>query len=110
MGQSAHRRKIKRLFRLQEETPKSQYSAVANAWMKSWCVEIRRRADLLGAPAAWAFLEDPELIALVKELDPDGKLSVMEDLQRFVVEAIAAVSDKHLGRLSKPSGVAIRRN
>lgn len=107
-SRTARRRLHKRLARL-KETPASEYSRVASTWTKSWRIEVRRRAQDLGAPAAWALLEEPQVVEVVKLLDPEGKLGVLEDLQRIVVEAIAEVSDKHLGRLSKPVGVRIRR-
>lgn len=94
------RYRLHQRLKMLKETPEENYSRLASTWLKSWRTEILKRTSSLGAAAAWAYLKEPQVAEVVKVLDPDGDLVVMETLNRIVVEAIAKASDKHLGKLA----------
>ena len=73
-----------------------------------WQGEANRRAERLGAPAAWQLLSEPTVTARLWRLDPSGELA--QDLARLIAEAVARASDARLVRSCRPVGVAVERH
>jgi len=99
---NGHKRLARSLKRL--EAP---YSALACRWLACWRAEARRRAALLGAPAAWALLREPGVVARLRALDPGGELA--QDLARVCAEAVAWAADPRLARGCRPGSAPARR-
>ena len=105
-SRSARRNGHKRLARSLKAS-EAPYSALVCRWLAAWRAEAQRRARLLGAPAVWALLRGPRVVALLRQLDPSGELA--QDLARLCAEAVAAVSDPRMARGCRPASVPARR-
>ena len=105
-SRSVRRRQHKRLARLGDLTP-GQRRAVAVWWLLRWRKEAQHRARSLEALAAWDLADDPQIRAVVQQLDDCGELQ--SDLQQVCAEAVAGMAGRHLIAASRPSADRSRR-
>ncbi|HEX6985929.1 MAG TPA: hypothetical protein VF170_11160 [Planctomycetaceae bacterium] len=85
-----HHRRLEALRRFSE----AGRSRAATRMLIGWCVEARRRAASLGAPAVWALADAPHVKAAARRVDPGGELYA--ELRRACAEAVADVAGRHL--------------
>jgi hypothetical protein len=76
-------------------------------WLKRWQKEAQHRAQSLGAPAVWDLAADPQIRAVVEQLDDSGELQ--SDLRWVCAEAVASVAGRHLITGSRPVADRARR-
>jgi hypothetical protein len=105
-SRSARRNQHKRLAR-SLKSAEAPHSPLACRWLAFWQGEAIRRAERLGAPAAWQLLSEPTVTARLWRLDPSGELA--QDLARLIAEAVARASDSRLVRRGRPVGVVVER-
>jgi hypothetical protein len=92
-SRNARRNQRKRLAHSLQEAEASHLDQVCY-WLARWRREARRRAQFLGAPAAWRLITEPAVQRLVAQLDPSGELA--QELGRVCAEAVAWASGSRL--------------
>ena len=99
-SRSVRRRQHKRLEAFNHLSAAGR-SRTATRVLIGWRAEARRRAGNLGAPAAWALADAPQIKAVARQLDPAGELHA--ELRRACAEAVAEVAGRHLALGGRPA-------
>jgi len=104
-SRSSQRRQHKRLARSLKRV-EAGHSPLACRWLAEWHAVAIRRAERLGAPAAWRLFSEPVVVKQLRKLDPSGELR--QDLARLIAEAVARASDGRMVRSCRPVMEAAR--
>lgn len=95
-GRSTHRRRLKRLARMEAMEPSARVDESARLLVE-WRREADRRARSLGAPAAWDLAR-----GYARDVTLDPKDDLQADLNRVCAEAVARQAGGCLVRGSRP--------